>query len=197
MRQIAARRAMTLVELLGASALAVLLMTTAFGVIGSLAVQRRTLLGNDSVEPWRRQLSEQLRWELSNARKMSVRPRELRLVGYGATDFDTAEATHRPCEIVYSIQVEGGRYWLLRQEIHLDASTFSNSRTELVAAGITALEVYDLDNDNGDHDLNLATAASEDHDTHRAYALLPNRLRVVLHGKDENNTILDERVLLQ
>ena len=141
-RTIAARRAMTLVELLAASALAASLMAATLGVIGNLNKQRRILFAEGSVEPWRRQLAEQVRWDFANARKMCSRVGELRLVGYGGVDFLTDEPTHRPTEIVYSIQEECGRRWLLRKEIHLDAGSLHNSRTELVAAGAVGLAAY-------------------------------------------------------
>lgn len=184
---------MTLIELMAASALAVLLMTASLGVIRSLVVQRRAVENNAPIEPWRRRLSEQLRWDLNNARKMCSRTQELRLTGYNATDFSTSAATHRPSEIIYSVRNEGDRFWLLRQEIHLDAAVLNNSRTEVVAADVRAMEINDLE--KPDEEQNNNRKANNDGPV--VYVSIPKQLHVVLHGVKENETILEESVVLQ
>ena len=104
---------MTLVELMAASALAAMLFVALSGVLRSLAIQRRTLFAGKTIEPWRVQLAQQLRWDLANARRMKSRFGELRLVGYGGCDFTTGEPTFQRSEIVYFVQNVGNGRWLL------------------------------------------------------------------------------------
>jgi hypothetical protein len=185
------RRAMTLVELLAATVLAVLLLTASFGVLRSLATQRKALVGDEADEPWRKQLSELLRWDLINARKMCSQPEELRLIGYGGTDFETAAATLRPTEIIYTIRTDDNRSRLFRREIHLDSASLDNSRNELVAVGIAAINVYDPE--KGDEQEMTRTADNKP----PAYVRISNRVRIVLRGDDQNKAIMDELLTLQ
>lgn len=192
MQKATARRAMTLVELMAASALAAVLLSASFGVIGSLAAQRKTQTCDGYTEPWRKQLSEQLRWEIANARKMCATPTELRLVGYCSTDFVTDEATHRPCEIIYSIHNDGSRSWLIRREIHLDSGTLKNSRTELAAAGITRIDAFDPKARN-----NARREDRRKRNQPRIYMPVPDRLQLTLYGENEEVALINELVVLQ
>ena len=185
---------MTLVELMAASALAAMLFVALSGVLRSLAIQRRTLLAGKTIEPWRVQLAQQLRWDLANARGMKSRFGELRLVGYGSCDFATGEPTFCRSEIVYFVQHIGKGRWLLRKETHPDDMTLNNHRTELVCTGVTDLGVNSLeaddDNENFDDDAVQHSSASA------PLQPVPNRLRLVLLGEREGSRVLDEVVLL-
>ena len=190
------RRAMTLVELLAATCLAVLLLTASFGVLGSLAAQRKALAGDGTEAPWRKRLDQLLRWDLSNARRMCLRQKELRLVGYGGLDFETDAATQRPTEIIYTIQSNDNRSWLSRREIHLDSDSLRNSRDELIAVGVTSIAAYDPDkNDYQELDRFLETLPTAD--APPVYVSIPNHVQVVLRGGDQQKTILDELMILQ
>jgi len=190
------RHAMTLVELLAATSLAVLLLTASFGVLGSLVAQRKALAGDGTESPWRKRLGEMLRWDLSNARRMCLRQKELRLVGYGGVDFDSAEATHRPTEIIYTIRSDGDRSWLFRREIHLDSDSLHNSRDELVAVGVTSIAVYDPERSD-EQELDHLNEKLPNADAPPVYVPISNRVQVVLRGGDRRNAILDELVILQ
>ena len=135
------RIAMTLVELVAALALANFLMVAMLGVLRSFAVQRRAVIGDGSIESWRAVLRSQLEWDFANARRVSISPQQLRLVGYGGRDFETGEITHRPTEIVYDVDPESRCLWLLRHETHLDEPTLHNRRTELVCRPVAAMEI--------------------------------------------------------
>ena len=76
-----------------------------------------------------------------NARRMSIQPETLRLVGYAGCDFGTGHPTLRPSEIIYFVYDDGRRHWLVRQEKHLDSLTNQNSRLEFVCADVRAIEV--------------------------------------------------------
>jgi hypothetical protein len=185
---------MTLVELLAASALAALLFVALSGVLRSLAIQRRTLLAGKTIEPWRVQLAQQLRWDLANARTMKSRFGDLRLVGYGSCDFVTGEPTFQRSEVVYFVQNVGKRLWLMRKETHPDDMTLDNHRTELVCTGVMDLGVISLEADDTD--------AGFDDDVVRHSSAsaplqpVPNRLRIVLVGERQGSRLLDEVVLL-
>jgi hypothetical protein len=187
---------MTLIELMAASALAALLMTAMFGLLRAMSVQRNTLFKNRVIEPWRDQLVEQLRWDFSNARQMSVTPEELHLVGYGGCDFATKAATLRPTEIIYSIKVDGRHHWLLRKESHLDSNSLNNSHTEIAAPGIAAIVVQRIDDSQNDEQLDRTQTTERKHSALRALTPVSNKLRIVLFGEDENTHVLDEQILL-
>jgi hypothetical protein len=127
---------------------------------------------------------------------MGVRPRELRLVGYGGCDFTTGEPTFRPSEIIYSVHDDGRRHWLLRKEIHLDDVALHNHRTELVCAGVTRMDVRSLD-EGADGSQTDTDAAHRQADTPITLSSVPDRLRVVLFGEQEGTEVLDEMVFLQ
>lgn len=186
------RSGMTLVELLAAAALAGLLMSALVGVLRSLAIQRRTLLQEHPVLLWRDALASQLRWDLVNARRMSQRPGELRLTGYGGCDFDTQSVTHRPCEIVYCVQRAAGHSWLVRREIHLDSTVLNNARAEVVCADVAELVVGRIEDNlapsKPDADASTAPAPP-------ALAAVPNPLQLVLYN-DRQEVVLHEVVCL-
>jgi len=187
---------MTLVELLAASALAALLMVGVVGVLRSLSTQRRVLFGDHPVDRWRGPLLEQFQWDLANARRMSAQPRGLRRGGDGGCEFDTGAVTHRPTEVIYSIRQEGGRSWLLRREIHLDASTLHNDRTELVCAGIGAMAVHRLDEDPEDP-RGAASGREPRPGAAAAWCPVPDQLRLLLFGMAEGELVLNEAVCLR
>lgn len=189
------QKAMTLIELLAASALAALLMTAMFGVLGAMSVERRTLFENRAVEPWRDQLIEQLRWDFSNARRMSVTSEELHLIGYGGRDFTTEEATLRPTEVVYIIKNDGHCKWLLRKEIHLDSNSLHNSRIEIAGKGITAIAVQRIDDFQDDDLLENPQASGQSRRSMQTLSSIPSKLRVILFGEGENTRVLDEQIL--
>ena len=135
------RRALTLVELLVATALATMLLTTAMGLLKTLAAKRKVLVDGSGLAAWQQPLEDQLRWDLANARRFQLSPKRLRLIGYGARDFDTQVATHRQSEILYEVVPAGHNTWLVRNEIQPELNTNRNRRREIVCCGVSELKM--------------------------------------------------------
>lgn len=187
------RRGLTLIELVVATALAALLMAAVAGVMRSLVMQKKVLLSNDPPTPWKDRLRDQLRWDFANARRFSAEAARLRLVGYGGADFDTGALTQRPTEVVYETIDVGPRSWLVRREIHLDASTLHNRRSDIVCAGVRALVVRRIEEQPVDvrREPPAKPAAGS-----TPLSPVPDQLRLMLFGPDEE-TLLNEVLLLR
>ena len=133
------RHALTLVELLVAAALAAMLLTTTMGILKTLVAKRKVLVDGSALAAWHRPLEDQLRWDLANARRYEFNAQRLRLVGYGARDFDTHVATHRQSEVVYQVVRLAQNSWLWREEIQPEINSNRNRRREIVCCGVTGL----------------------------------------------------------
>lgn len=182
---------MTLIELMVASALAAMLMVALTGVLRSLVIQQRTIAEGGLAMAWKDRLLEQMRWDLTNARRFSAEPSRLRLVGYGGRDFNSGNVAQRPAEVVYEV-IDGN--WLVRHEIHLDASTLHNRRSDLVCKGIGAMAIRRLE------DSDRPPAVETHRDPKRSDAMplgaIPDRLRLVLYGENKEEFI-NEPILLR
>jgi hypothetical protein len=130
---------LTAVELLVATALASMLMVAVLGILGLLAAKRKVLVDEAPVALWQRGLVEQLRRDLSNARRFELAPDRLRLLGYGSRGSNTRQPTHRPAEVVYRVTRASGRSWLIREEIQLDLMSNANRQTEIVCGGLSTI----------------------------------------------------------
>jgi len=126
------RSGWTMLELLASLALAALASVAVIGVLGPLAAERDLHAERAAVEPWRRQLAGQLRWDLAHANQYAWSERQLVLVGPASRDPVTKLPLHRPCEIVYESRTIGPRKWLVRTERHTDEPTNQNVFCELV-----------------------------------------------------------------
>lgn len=133
------RPALTIVELLVATALASMLIVAVLGILAILAEKRRVLIDESAFVPWHQRLEGQLRFDLGNARRFELAPDRLRLVGYGGRNFETGRPTHRRTEVVYRLATAADKVWLVRDESQLDSISNANRRTEIVCSGIGAI----------------------------------------------------------
>jgi prepilin-type N-terminal cleavage/methylation domain-containing protein len=132
-------RGLTLIELLVATALASMLLVAVMSLLKTLAVKRKVLVEQTAMAPWQQSLEEQLRWDLTHARRFEFAAESLWLMGYAARDFATGVITHRRSEVVYRLVRLGERTWLLREETQPDMLSNGNRRRELVCCGLTTI----------------------------------------------------------
>ena len=165
-----------------ATALASLLIAAVVGVLRSLSTHQKLLAQKRSLEPWRVQVREQIQWDFENARQMSLRPNELRLLGYAGRDFQSGTVNHRPTEVVYFIHDDGRRHWLCRQEIHLHDRTIRNTRMNLVLAGVTKIELRRLGEDE----------AMEQTGVYSGLVPVPSNVRLLLWKVAGDRPMFDE-----
>lgn len=119
--------------------LASMLMVAVLGILGILAEKRKVFVDQAPSAPWHRPLVDQLRRDLSSARRFELAPDRLRLVGYAGRDLRTRRPTQRPAEVVYRLTRAAGRAWLVREETQSDVLSNANRRAEIVGRGPTAI----------------------------------------------------------
>jgi|GEM_PF-5003387 len=182
--------AMTLVELLAATALAAVLMTAVAGVLRLLAVERRALDDHRTPPAWKEQLLEQLRWDLANSRSMRVARTKLQLTGYAGCDFQTGAVTHRPAEVIYELRRQNARDWLVRRELHQNGTDDDRQRTELVCDGVGTMTVRCVK--TGEEEETGGSVWS--HNKPLQWGSIPDRLQIVLRGPEDKDSevVLDE-----
>lgn len=134
------RPGLTALELVVASALAVLLMVSVLGLLARLASQRKLIEEKTSVHAWQFNLANVVRRDLASAERVGMRLDELSVIGYGGIDTTSATATLRPTQIRYAIMTEQGASWLVREETRLDENTNFNWRRELACRGAVHIE---------------------------------------------------------
>jgi hypothetical protein len=132
-----AKRGLTAIELLSATALAVMLMTAVLGVVGSLSRQEDVLFKRRPVEPWRVQLEKRLLWDLQHAQVYRFDGNSLVLTGLGSRDFAERLPTFEPAIIEYAIRDNS----LIRRETHPESLSNANVAMELVLTGIVQILV--------------------------------------------------------
>jgi hypothetical protein len=179
------RRGFTIVELLAATALAMLLTAVTVGMLRNLSLQKRALLEPRGPQPWRHALLERLRWDLINARQMSLLPGEWHLIGYNSRSFADGKPTQRPTEVVYFVARTVQRHWLVRQEIHTDELTNRNLRIELVLDNVERLIVNRLDHNGREQPIPQTTSP------------VPHRLRFRLMAFGQAVPIVDETLYVR
>ncbi len=189
-------RAFTTVELLLATALAVVLMAGSLRVVASI---RADLLQDQpalrGVNPGR--LIDLIRWDLTHAKLLSQRNGKITLTGYGCLDrahFEGRDrpdqpATHQPVRVEYFVWPQGERGWLVRRQVHLNELTNRNSWSELVCGGVAGIELWPVDVAG----LGLGRAALlgiED-------TGVPDRLRLVVRSEGDAGVDVDQVVVLR
>jgi hypothetical protein len=137
-----------LIELLAASALAAVLVLVLFQVIGSLSRARAALQRVDADERqsatqtgWKSGVLDLLRWDLTNADDVSVKPGLVMLTGHGALDRRSLAATQEPVTVVYRIQRRGSVNCLVREQVRRATSSANAGWSELVCADVTQFEL--------------------------------------------------------
>src|SRR5688500_13964609 len=98
------RRGFTLVELLASAALSALLMLAVLQVIASVVRSRAALARESSAAPlpWRADLLDTLRFDLTNGRDVRFEPGRVTIVGHGSLDPGTLSPRHEPAEVAYA-----------------------------------------------------------------------------------------------
>jgi len=147
------KRAFTTIELLVATALAVMLMAGVLSVVGSIR------LDPAASEPrsggaWPSAVVDLLRLDLTHAKSMQQRGNTLTLVGYSSLFHEAFEIgerpdskppQHRPVTIEYSVKNDGVHSWLVRRQTNLDELTNRNTWSELVGCGVLSFQLKPID----------------------------------------------------
>ena len=118
------RRAFTIVEMLGATLLAALLMAAALTVVGSLGRTQRALDRANEKADDAAEVFELLRFDLANAGQIAVDEDALIIRGTGRLTRDDARPTLLAADVRYDIEERAGRGWLVRSQ--QDVGTLSN-----------------------------------------------------------------------
>lgn len=204
------RRGFTLVEVLGTTALAALLLLAAFKVTASLARGQRAVLAQQGADTATPQVLELLRWDLSNARFIRARPGELSLIGYGKLDPRDRSPGHRSVHVVYRLRSAAGQRWLVREQTMLGRG--GRRSTQLVCSGVRDFRVERVARRGRD-----PTEAPEDADAAaepdpsdsvaaptgnasqppRGHDLVPDRLRLIVKADGALGVRADELVFLR
>jgi prepilin-type N-terminal cleavage/methylation domain-containing protein len=147
MRDARRRQAFTLIELLAASALSALLVLVLFQVLGSLT-RSRAGLERAAVDEeqsatqtaWKSDLLDLLRWDLTNASDVSIKPGLVVLTGHGALDRRSLAATQEPVTVVYRVEHRGTANCLVRHQVSRNGLSAGSDWSELVCADVTGFE---------------------------------------------------------
>lgn len=137
------RRGFTLIELMVAVAISAVLMGGVLVVTAGLSRDARGAARNDGTTDLGGTL-ELLQWDVANARAMSAGSsdgRTLALVGHGAIEPGSLRPNGRLVRVTYTCELRGKVSCLLRRQRYLDDPVRPQAFTELVATGITGLEV--------------------------------------------------------
>jgi len=192
------------VELVAASALAVIMAVAISGVLRSMQIQRKAILdGKSLTTPWQQPLLRQLQWDLASARVMVTRPGRLRLLGFGGHDRVSKEATHRLTEVVYAIHDVGGRSCLIRQERPLGGQGGNPTVKELAGVGITGIVLMgreDMGDEYGTAWIDSlrtkeGTNKQREQGARDEWVPVPKIFRLVLSGV-EQRPVIDQMIVL-
>jgi prepilin-type N-terminal cleavage/methylation domain-containing protein len=135
------RRAFTLIEMLVATMLVAVLMGAVSLAVGGLARDERAISKRQGAARDERVL-DLLRWDLMNAKSMSVGRDGLVLIGHGGIDRVKMSATARPSRVVYRVVQRGERAGLLlREQSYRDDAVRPERWSEMVAVGVRRIDV--------------------------------------------------------
>lgn len=141
-RSHSSRAALTLIELLASLVLTSLLMTSLVGTLRIAKQHAAAVEDAAALAAWEHILAARLRSDVLNSRLIHVRTKEIRLRGYAGGDAGT---DWRPADVVYRIEVAGGRSWLVRVERPLTARSNQPALHEWMLVGCTGLQLSRLD----------------------------------------------------
>jgi type II secretory pathway component PulJ len=143
------RRGFSLIELLLAVTLSVLLIGAVLAVLSGLAREAAHTTSSDRSDA-RDSVKDLLAWDLANARTMIEAPdgSMLVLVGHGAIARSSRTPTGRLVRVTYRCEKREGQSWLVRQQQTLDDPARPQTWSELVAGGVTSIEVIATDPQN-------------------------------------------------
>jgi prepilin-type N-terminal cleavage/methylation domain-containing protein len=135
------RRAFTLLELLACTALTAMLMLAVLQIVGSLGASRAVLARRPQVQPWRADLLDTLRRDLTNASQVTFQSGGMTLVGHASLDPADLTLGHQPATIVYGLTTLHGRTWLVRRQSPRDTLANTSPFAELLSPDVTAFSV--------------------------------------------------------
>jgi prepilin-type N-terminal cleavage/methylation domain-containing protein len=135
------RRGFTLLELLACTALTALLMLAILKIVASLGASRAALARQPQVQPWRADLLDTLRRDLTNASLVSFQAGGLTLVSHASLDPGDLTLGHQPSTVVYGLTTLGGRSWLVRRQSSRDTLSSTAPFAELLCPDVTAFSV--------------------------------------------------------
>jgi hypothetical protein len=136
------RFALTLIELLAALVLTSLLMTALLGTLRLVQQHATAVDGTVSSPSWTQILAARVRHDVLNSRLIHIRAHEFRLRGYAG---DGGGGAWQPSDVVYRIEHQGGRTWLVRLERALAARSNQPVRRELMLRGCASFRVSRFD----------------------------------------------------
>ena len=136
------RKAFTLLELLASTALAALLMLAILKVVASLGASRAALARQAQVQPWRTDLVETLRRDLSNASQITFGPDSVTLINHASLDSLDVTLGHQPVTVVYGLSTLHGRRWLVRRQSSRDSSASPSAFAELLCSDVTSFNIH-------------------------------------------------------
>ncbi|QNN23149.1 prepilin-type N-terminal cleavage/methylation domain-containing protein [Planctomycetales bacterium ZRK34] len=191
------RRGFTLVELLAATALAVMLAAGALRVVASIradvAAQRDRSLTDGTASD---QLVDLIRRDLTQARSFTQAGGKVVLIGFGGVnraDFDGAKskdaASHQPVKIEYFVKQLGEVNWLVRRQTDLNVLNNRNAWTELARANVRSIEVRPLKLGTADQGTRTSLAIKDD--------APPDQVRLVIASDDQNTMNIDTVMTLR
>lgn len=138
-------RGFTLIEMLLATVLTSVLMLGVLAVIISVSAPIKAAGGDEPEVVAARNdveaIVRAMKADLTQARTLEAEGGELRLMSYGGLDTQTCDRTQRPVRIRYLVRTLAGRSWLMREERALDGEVVQAIRTQLVAEGVTRIEL--------------------------------------------------------
>ena len=187
------KRGFTLVEMLGATALAAVLMVAAFQVLASLGRTRALLAGQEKQPPGVDRLAEAIRSDLVNARFIRPSDGRLDLVGFGG-------GAHRPATVTYSLRTAGGRGWLVREQVgeRTGPARRAERSVQLCCGGVAAFRLELMPNareDNAgeepDEENPLLVAAVR---RPPGFIAVPRFVRLVVRGEREGDPEASELI---
>lgn len=135
------RKAFTILELLAATALTAVLMTAVLKVVGSLGRSRAALALHADVAPWRADLFDTIRRDLSNSAQANFRPDGMVLIGHGAIDPATMSTIDQPVTVTYRLADVDGHCWLVRTQAARGGPTDAPAWSELLCPDVAAFTV--------------------------------------------------------
>ena len=196
LRQRQPRLGLTLLELVAATLLAAMLCVAVMGITADSARRHQAVVSQIPTKPWLAQLSEQIRWDILQARSFRVQSDGLELHGFGSRDFGTSVAYHGPAIITYQIIKVGDVRWLLRRETHTDDLTSNYVRTDFVCTNVEALRLASLSGRHGGSEqkggpLSDLLDPTQEQEL-QAEGPLPERVVVTLRGSAAKEPILRE-----
>ena len=136
-------RGFTLVELLAATALTAVLMLAVLQVLGTLGRSRSAMEKRDgAAAPWREDLVNTLRGDLSGATGVRYAPNGIVLATHAALRPGSLVPADEPVTVTYGLTEIHGRSWLCRrQAARAGFSGAGEPWTELLCPDVTAFEL--------------------------------------------------------